>query len=124
MGTEELVRSDYGSLRWLKNMRDPTDQVARWIERLAPFQWKMEHRTVVLHFNADALSRKRCPGDCVQCLKMDPDYHMVMDQHKRLLDKLEETFVMINGAVKLPRVKAIRRCGRKGTREARDEEAL
>ena len=31
---------------------------------------------------------------------------------------------MINRAVKLTRVKAIRRGGRKATREARDEEAL
>ena len=35
LGWKVLVRTDHGSLRWLKNMKAPTGQVARWIERLA-----------------------------------------------------------------------------------------
>ena len=51
-------------------MKAPTGQVARWIERLAPFDWDIQHRAGVRHPNADALSRMPCAGDCKQCRKL------------------------------------------------------
>jgi hypothetical protein len=73
IGTNVKVRTDHGSLTWLKNMKNPTGQVARWLEKLAPFDWHIEHRPGRQHGNADALSRRLCPGDCAQCLRMSPD---------------------------------------------------
>jgi hypothetical protein len=70
LGHEILVRTDHGSLTWLKNMRNPCDQVARWTEALSRFDWKIVHRKGLKHNNADALSRRPCPGDCSQCIKM------------------------------------------------------
>ena len=67
-GKQFLLRTDHGSLRWLLNFKNPEGQVARWIEVLAPFDMKIEHRPGRLHGNADALSRrvcKQCGRDCV-----------------------------------------------------------
>ena len=64
------VRTDHGSLQWLKSMSNPSGQVARWIQKLEIFNWKIEYRPGKQHNNADALSRRPCEGDCSQCLKM------------------------------------------------------
>ncbi|KRX69607.1 Retrovirus-related Pol polyprotein from transposon gypsy, partial [Trichinella sp. T6] len=48
------------SIRWLRNFREPEGHVARWLERLAEFDFDMVHRAVRKHLNADALSRHVC----------------------------------------------------------------
>lgn len=63
LGSKFTVRSDHGSLRWLKNFKNPEGQVARWIERLSEFDMVLEYREGSRHKNADALSRVWCP-DC------------------------------------------------------------
>ena len=57
-GCEFTVRTDHGSLRWLMNFKNPEGQVARWLEVLSAYQFKVEHRPGRLHGNADGLSRK------------------------------------------------------------------
>ena len=42
---------------WLRSFKEPKGQVARWIKRLAEFDFTIEHRPGRLHGNADALSR-------------------------------------------------------------------
>ena len=32
-----IVRSDHGCLQWLKNLKNPSGQVARWLEKLSVF---------------------------------------------------------------------------------------
>jgi transposase InsO family protein len=59
-GREFTVRTDHSSLRWLMNFKDPEGQWARWLETLAMFNMKIEHRPGSQHRNADALSRKPC----------------------------------------------------------------
>ena len=78
------VRSDHGCLRWLKQMRYPSGQVARWIERLAPFDWCIEYRPGARHQNADSLSRIPCPGDCPQCLRIQ-DRETQAGEEERLI---------------------------------------
>ncbi|PAA46205.1 hypothetical protein BOX15_Mlig001265g10 [Macrostomum lignano] len=74
MGREFLVRTDHSSLKWLHSLRDVEGQLARWLELLAPYRYRIEHRPGVKHQHADALSRKprrrhqgseSCPG-CAQ----------------------------------------------------------
>ena len=59
-GREFRVRTDHSSLRWLMNFKDPEGQWARWLETLAMFNMKIEHRPGTQHRNADSLSRKPC----------------------------------------------------------------
>lgn len=57
LGKEFLLRTDHNSLRWLHNFHGVEGQLARWLEQLAAFQYKIVHRPGKAHTNADALSR-------------------------------------------------------------------
>lgn len=57
-GKEFVVRTDHSSLRWMLQQREPRDQLARWIQRLSPFRFVIQHRPGKKHGNADAMSRK------------------------------------------------------------------
>ena len=54
------LRTDHGSLTWLQGFREPEGQLARWLERLQEFDFKIIHRRGQYHGNADALSRRPC----------------------------------------------------------------
>ena len=55
-----MLRTDHGSLTWLKNFKDPEGQLARWLERLQELEFDIVHRKGKVHCNADALSRLPC----------------------------------------------------------------
>ena len=63
------VRTDHGCLIFLKTLKNPCGQMARWIERMAPFEWSIEYRPGSRHGNADAMSRRLCDDTCKQCNK-------------------------------------------------------
>ena len=65
-GKRFKLRTDHASLRWLCQRRQPSNQVARWLEILAEFDFAMEHRAGAKHGNANGLSRMPC-ADCRQC---------------------------------------------------------
>ena len=60
LGREFTLRTDHGSLVWLKNFKEPEGQLARWLERLAEYNFTVVHRRGSQHNNADALSRLPC----------------------------------------------------------------
>lgn len=66
-GQQFKLRTDHASLRWMVNLKDPTGQVARWLERLQEFNFIIEHRQGRSHGNADGLSRRPC--SCKVCLR-------------------------------------------------------
>ena len=59
-GRQFLLRTDHGSLTWLRNFREPEGQLARWLERLQELDFEIVHRGGKRHTNADALSRLPC----------------------------------------------------------------
>lgn len=69
-GRQFLLRTDHASLIWLCRRKEPTSQVARWIEILSEFSYTLEHRPGTKHGNADGLSRRPCI-DCKQCSKIE-----------------------------------------------------
>ena len=67
LGREFLVRTDHSALRWVMSFKESIDQMARWLEILSQYDFKIEHRAGKQHMNADALSRIPCdPCEC-QC---------------------------------------------------------
>ena len=70
LGRKFTVRSDHSSLQWLTNFATPENQLARWLEKLSEYDFKIVHRKGNLHGNADALSRPPCkkPSCCCQLL--------------------------------------------------------
>ena len=57
-GRQFVLRTDHVAIRWLKNFKEPTGQLARWLERLSAYDFIVQHRPGRKHLNADALSRK------------------------------------------------------------------
>jgi transposase InsO family protein len=64
-GRPFLLRTDHASLLWLCRRKEPSNQVARWLEILSEFKYQIQHRPGNKHGNADGLSRS-CV-DCRQC---------------------------------------------------------
>ena len=67
-GQEFRLRTDQASLLWLYKRTEPSQQVARWLESLADFQFKLEQRVGAKHRNADSLSR--C-ATCFHCARIE-----------------------------------------------------
>ena len=63
-GTEFLVRSDHSSLQWIFNFWEPEGQLARWLQVLGQYHFRVLHRPGNKHLNVDGLSRQ---GPCHQC---------------------------------------------------------
>lgn len=70
-GQEFLVRTDHAALKWLMEMKQPEGQIARWLEKLQQYHFKIKHRPGKLHNNADALSRRPCKEECKHCLRVE-----------------------------------------------------
>ena len=60
-GRPFILRTDHSSLRWLHNFKEPEGQVARWLELLSEFQYRVIHRPGAQYINADSLSWRPCP---------------------------------------------------------------
>ena len=69
-GQKFTLRTDHASLLWLCQRKEPSDQVARWLETLAEFRYTLHHRAGTKHGNADGLSQGPC-GDCKQCQHLE-----------------------------------------------------
>ena len=67
LGRRFLLRTDHGSLTWLRNFREPEGQLARWLEKLQELDFNVVHRRGQKHTNADSLSRLPCR----QCGRQD-----------------------------------------------------
>ena len=50
------LRTDHGSLLWLKSFKEPEGQLASWLEQLEEYDFDVVHRRGELHVNADVLS--------------------------------------------------------------------
>ena len=52
-GQEFNLRTDHASLMWLCRRKEPSNQVAQWLETLAEFRYTLTHRASLKHGNAD-----------------------------------------------------------------------
>ena len=59
-GQKIHLRTDNAAVSWLRNLKNPTGQVARWLEILGTYNLIVSHRSGTKHSNADALSRAPC----------------------------------------------------------------
>ncbi|KAK7919250.1 hypothetical protein WMY93_010534 [Mugilogobius chulae] len=71
-GLHFTIRTDHSALQWLMSFKEPEGQIARWLEELAPYDFKVEYRAGGRHANADAMSRRPCdPDNCRYCGKRE-----------------------------------------------------
>ena len=64
-GQTFLLRTDHASLQWLYRRKEPSHQVARWLEMLSEYSFQLRHRSGIHHGNADGMSR--ICSTCKQC---------------------------------------------------------
>ena len=64
-GRQFVLRTDHVAIRWLKHFKEPTGQLARWLERLSAYDFIVQHRLEQKHLNADALTRKSTIDKCL-----------------------------------------------------------
>ena len=69
LGQEVLCRTDHSSLTWLTSFKEPTGQLARWLEELSSYNIHVIHRAGKLHTNADSLSRIPMESPYCNCYK-------------------------------------------------------
>lgn len=70
-GAKFLIRMDHAALQWLKTLKAPEGQLARWLGRLEQYHYEVQHRPGRVHNNADSLSRRPCEPECQHCLKRE-----------------------------------------------------
>ena len=70
-GAEFVVRTDHAALRWLKTLKEPEGQLARWLGKLEQYNYQMVHRAGRVHNNADSLSRRPCEPACPHCFRRE-----------------------------------------------------
>ena len=89
-GQRCLIRTDHASLRYVKTLKEPDDQIARWISKLEETLYTIETRKGKDHANADALSRMpsdKCAGKrciCPEVEHLEQTAPAVVDCHERL----------------------------------------
>ncbi|MES9884337.1 MAG: reverse transcriptase domain-containing protein [Sedimenticola sp.] len=80
-GTQFRCRTDHGSLRYLLNFKNCEGQLARWLEILSAYQFKIEYRPGRVHSNCDALSRRPCYDQkCKYCDRAEQKYELKTDK--------------------------------------------
>jgi len=66
-----VIRTDHAALTQLQKTPEPLGQQARWLDLLAEYNFKIQHRAGTAHRNSDALSRRPCErkveSECTQC---------------------------------------------------------
>jgi len=71
-GAEFTIRTDHAALRWLKTLKEPEGQLARWLGKLEQYNYRIVHRAGREHNNADSLSRRPCEPGCAHCSRREP----------------------------------------------------
>ncbi|ROT65408.1 hypothetical protein C7M84_016621 [Penaeus vannamei] len=72
-GAQFTIRTDHAALRWLKTLKEPEGQLARWLGKLEQYNYQVVHRAGRVHSNADSLSRRPCEPDCNHCFHRESE---------------------------------------------------
>ena len=74
-GQQFIIRSDHSSLQWLLNFKNGEGQLARFLETLSAYTFKLEFRYGRLNSNADSMSRRPCyEHNCQYCSRYENRY--------------------------------------------------
>lgn len=79
LGHKITLRTDNAAVSWMRNLKNPTGQVARWLEHIECFDLDVKHRPGRLHSNSDALSRIPCKA-CARQENNTDDHECMTEQ--------------------------------------------
>ena len=69
LGRQFTLRTDHGSLVWIRNFKEPEGQVTRWLERLAEYDFAVVHRRRALNIAMLTPCRDFPAGNMVAVMK-------------------------------------------------------
>ena len=69
LGQKVTIVTDHSVLQWLHSFKDPDEITARWLEKLAPFDYEVPHRPGKSIGHADGLSR--IPPNSINAIETD-----------------------------------------------------
>ena len=69
LGQKFTIVTDHSALQWLHSLKDPDGITARWLEKLAPFDYELRHRPGKPIGHADGLSR--IPPNSINAFETD-----------------------------------------------------
>ena len=69
LGQKFTIVTDHSALQWLHSFKDPDGITARWLEKLAPFDYEIRHRPGKSIGHADGLSR--IPPTSINAIESD-----------------------------------------------------
>lgn len=76
-GQTVKLRTDNAAVSWMRNLKNPTGQVARWLQHIETYDITVTHRPGRLHGNSDAMSRIPCKV----CLRQENNENIDTDCH-------------------------------------------
>jgi len=65
------LRVDKSSIKWLQTLKNPEQQLFRWLAVIQGFDFQIFHRPGKFHGNCDSLSRRPCDVDCKYCTRRE-----------------------------------------------------
>ena len=74
-GSHFVIRTDHAALKWLRTIKDPEGQLARWLTRLDQYDFTVQYRPGSAHINADSMSRRPCQAECSHCNRKEVVEH-------------------------------------------------
>ena len=69
LGQKFTIVTDHSALQWLHTFKDPDGITAKWLEKLAPFDYEVRHRPGKSIGHADGLSR--IPPNSINAIETD-----------------------------------------------------
>ena len=79
-----MLRTDHVAIQWLKIFKEPTGQLARWLERLSAYDFNVQHRPGRKHLNADPLSRKTTTDKCLAITQEEDNIFDMKAEQKKI----------------------------------------
>ena len=95
LGRFFVVRTDHNSIVWLTRFKNVQGQLARWLEELSQYNFRILHRRGLDHINADRLSRIEDPLLQCECYSAGDDVKKSPMRRMRLLLQSTQTMVAI-----------------------------
>ena len=93
-GRQFVLRTVHVAIQWLKTFKEPTGQLARWLERLSAYDIIVQHRPGRKHLNADALSLISTIDKCFAITEKENSFDMRLEEEKeKVLTQIKELFV-------------------------------
>ena len=110
-GWHFTIRTDHGSLKWLHTFKEPEDQLARWLDVLAEYDYTIICRPGVQHRNADALSMRTCNGKGCLCTSLQSKEQVsVSSQTDELIGKISVLSESLEGNPEVTEESDVRLC--------------